>query len=120
MAKKSKKEIIEELKARGYVVTENESYSHLCSLLKNSRDLEIAPTEITPASGTIIFIENKTPKRNMYFADHYRDELDMKVLNKELIKREHKGKIKKVITVKHYDVDEEGKWKTEFTIELKE
>ena len=66
-----------------------------------------------------IRLENRIPKRNVFLADSFRNERDAKVLNKEIGKREHKGKIKCITTIKHMEVTESGDWLTEFIIEMK-
>jgi len=63
---------------------------------------------------------NKMPKRNTFLPNAYRDERDAIVLNAEIGKRQHKGKIKTITTIKHMDIDKQGFWVTEFIIDLKE
>ncbi len=66
-----------------------------------------------------IRLENKIPKRNTFLSDTYRDERDALILNAEIGKREHKGKIETITTIKHMVVDADGFWVTEFIIDLK-
>ena len=70
--------------------------------------------------GNTINLVSKIPKRNTFLSDSVRDERDAEVLRAEAGKREHKGKLKTITTVKHMEVSEDGFWVTEFAIELKE
>lgn len=82
--------------------------------------LQVEPVvEITKPVPTVIRLESRRKKRNIFLSDNYRNELDAAILNKEIGKREHKGKIKTITTIKHVDVTAEGDWLTEFIIEMK-
>lgn len=76
--------------------------------------------KVSMAKPLEVKLVNKIQKRNIYFPDSYRDERDLKVLHAEIGKRQHKGKIKTITTIKHMEVDSDGFWVTEFIIELKE
>ncbi len=131
MARLKKSEVIEALNLiPGYERVEDGDYNNLCRLLKQRtkffEDVPTGPIASHPADITStpkppkqIRLTNSIPKRNMFRLDAIRNEKDMEVLNKELVKREHKGKIKTVTTIKHMDVIDRN-WVTEFIIELKE
>lgn len=133
MAKKRKKQVIEELKAIGIEFNPKAKYKDLCELL---RTVSSAPSSLpeptiskeraekrgdTPVcrKGNQITIVNKIPKRNTFLADSVRDERDAEKLRAEIGKREHKGKIKRITTVKEMEVSKDGFWVTEFVIDLK-
>ena len=77
------------------------------------------PETVKPEPARTVRIENRRKKRNMFLADAVRMEDDVKFLNKEIGKREYKGKIVKITTIKHCEVTPEGDWLTEFIIDLK-
>lgn len=83
---------------------------------------EVAPEGVNVPSEVPkqIKLANKIQKRNTFLADAIRNERDAEYLNATIGRREYKGKIKTVTTVKHYEVDEDGFFVTEFTIDLKE
>ena len=112
MARMKKNEVIDALNAKGVEIPDGMGYNDLCKLLKGSGDEPV----IKPRQ---IKLTNKIPKRRMFLADSIRNERDTEFLNRELRKREHKGKVTKVVTTKHYDVID-GNWLTEFIIDLKE
>lgn len=91
-------------------------YHALRALLRETRAGGASEAETKP---NVIKFENRMRKRKVFLGDAMRDERDKDVLNAELRKRIYKGKIKKVTTIKHYDVID-GHWLTEFEIELKE
>jgi len=97
-------------------IPEGMGYNDLCKLLKAHMDGD-TPTDAAPTR--TIKLTNKIPKRNMFLADAVRNERDTEVLNQELRKREHKGKVLRTTTVKEYEVID-GHWVTNFVIELKE
>ncbi len=73
----------------------------------------------------VVHIENRRKKRNTFLADSVRDQSDRDFINTELgvtrgsgLKRKYKGKIKKVTTIKHYELID-GDFVTEFIIDLK-
>jgi len=66
-----------------------------------------------------IELVSKVQKRNTFMPDAHRDERDLAILRAEIGNRRYKGKIKTITTVKQMDVDKDGFWITEFTIELK-
>lgn len=124
MARMTKVLVIEALTKAGVEFDVKGKYNDLCKLLKDSTPVAaiIKPAEskaedVSPTSP--VRIENRRKKRNVFLADSVRDESDKTFLNAELRKRIYKGKIKKVTTIKHYDLIE-GDVVTEFIIELKD
>ncbi len=129
MANKSKKQVKEELVKLGIpVVTDN--YQELCGLLKDATKVDDSPEEgITislPESdapeetSSVVTIVNRIKMRNVFLADSVRNERDATFLNAELRKRIYKGKVDKIVTIKHYDRNDEGEFVTEFDIVLKD
>ncbi len=117
MARMKKVKLIEALmNIEGLQFDENAEYNDLYALLKEQELIGNVPTE--PAAS--IRIVSKIQKRNTFLANSVRDERDAVVLLAEIGKREHKGKIKRITTIKEMDVDESGFWITTFIIDLKE
>lgn len=75
------------------------------------------PEDETPNQ---IRITNRMKKRSNFMGDAVRNERDTAFLNKEISKREYKGKIETVTTIKHYGVSDDGFVVTDFIIDLKE
>lgn len=74
-----------------------------------------------PMSPKQVKIVSKVNKKDRGFvSDTYRNELDADVLREEITKREHKGKVKTITTIKHMDLTIEGEYVTEYIIDLKE
>ena len=115
MARMKKAEVIEALRALGVECAEDEKYNDLCKLLKSKSD---APA--TSEKKLQIKLVNKIARRNTFLADQVRNDRDAVVLNAEIKKREHKGKIKTITTIKQMEVNKEGFYVTEFVIDLKE
>lgn len=126
MPRMKKKEVIAAINAfPGKEDITDGKYNDLCNLLKMLQGGDVEPKppillEQSVAKSPQIRFESRIPKRNMFLADAIRDERDAIALRAELTKREHKGKIKTVTTVKHMDITENGDWLTEFIIDLKE
>lgn len=66
-----------------------------------------------------IRITNRIKRRPTFLGDAVRDERDQEFLNKEIGKREYKGKLLRVTRIKEYVVSADGYWVTEFIIDLK-
>ena len=69
-----------------------------------------------------IRFENRIPKKNIFLADHYRDEKDEQVFNNQIRnigQQNYKKNVLCVTTIKHMVVDKQGDWVTEFIIEMK-
>ncbi len=131
----TKKEIMAKLTELGTKFNPSDKKATLVDLLEAT-----APTPVDPAlkapitiereekrgatepvkKGNTINLVSKIPKRNTFLSDSVRDERDAEVLRAEAGKREHKGKLKTITTVKHMEVSIDGFWVTEFAIELKE
>ncbi len=109
-----KVDIITELSTLGIDYDPQAGYHALRALLKEAKT-----GDATDAETNVIKFESRIRKRRVFMGDAMRDERDKDVLNTELRKRIYKGKIKKVTTIKHYDVID-GHWLTTFEIELKE
>ncbi len=113
-----KPEVIKILTEAGIVFDENDNYGKLLALV---RSLPGAPVvEDEPEEKSQIKFTSKIPKRNQFLADKHRDERDAEVLRAEASKRDYRGKIKTISTIKHMDVNEDGDFVTEFIIDLKE
>ena len=110
----TKVQVIEALKVAGIKFDENSKYNDLHKLLKSNKDKSKPPPART------IRLENRMAKRNVFLADSFRSERDAAILNAEIGKREHKGKIVCITTIKHMVVTPEGDWLTEFIIDLKQ
>ncbi len=117
MSRMKKAAVIIALKEAGVEFDENTKYNDLCRLLKSQQTDDILEPSAIPNQ---IKIANKIKKRNTFQPDAVRNERDADFLNAEIGKREHKGKIKRITTVKEIDVDSDGYWITTFTIDLKE
>ena len=76
------------------------------------------PPEQPVEKPNVVKLENRIRKHITFLADAVRDERDREVLNTEIRKRVYKGRIKKVTTIKHYEIVE-GHWLTTFEIEVK-
>lgn len=70
-------------------------------------------------AGKRITIANRLKKRNTFLADAVRDQRDDEFLNREISKREYKGKLLRVTRIKEYVVSADGYWVTNFIIDLK-
>ena len=128
MARMKKTEVIEALRAiPDLEFDENANYNDLCRLLKEKTKYD----DKIPAIGSIpdtgpavtlgqIIIFNRLKKRPTFLADAVRDQRDDEFLNRELSKREHKGKILRTTRIKEYEVSADGFWVTKFIIDLKE
>lgn len=115
-------DVIAELKKRGAVFNQDTiSWNELRALYKATTPPcpRATPPE-EPAAPTGFRLESKIRKRNTFLGDAVRDERDKEVLHAEIGKRQYKGKIKTVTTIKHMDVTEDGFWLTEFVVDLKE
>jgi len=69
-----------------------------------------------------VCFENRIPKRNIFLADHYRDERDAKVFEnkiREIGRQNYKRNVLCVTKIKHMVVDDKGDWLTTFIINLK-
>ena len=139
MARMKKAEVIEELNARNIAFDEKAKYNDLCKLLKELQSEAPQPedpqqkekpailTERAEKRGDIdvvrddlqIKLVNKIARRNTFLADQVRNDRDAVVLNAEIGKREHKGKIKTITTIKQMEVNAEGFYVTTFVIDLK-
>ncbi len=108
-------ELVERAKKIGFTLEQIATYT-------DPEKLKMACDNIKPLEQPVtqIKLTSKIPKRNTFLPDAYRDERDAEVLRGEIGKREHKGKIKTIITIKQMDVSSDGFWITEFTIDLKE
>ena len=120
MARMKKTEVIEELTKRGIKFDANGKYNDLSKLLKAAffragSDGTTGPT----AEPKQIKIVNRLKKRPTFLADAVRDQRDDEFLNRELSKREHKGKILRTTRIKEYEVSDDGFWETTFIIDLK-
>ena len=74
----------------------------------------------TPAQRpTQVVLTNRQKKKRVFLGDSIRDENDTAFINKERRKREYKGRIIRITTVKEYEVSADGFLETEFVIELK-
>ena len=65
---------------------------------------------------------NRIAKKNIFLADHYRDEQDEKVFNnkiREIGLQNFKKNVTCITKIKHMVVDERGDWVTEFIIDMK-
>ncbi len=119
MARMKKAEVIEALRAiPDFNFDENAKYNELCKMLKN-----IAPDPVDPTPPTAepkqIVITNRLKKRPTFLADSVRDQRDDEFLNREISKREHKGKLLRTTRIKEYEVSDDGYWVTKFIIDLK-
>ena len=126
MANISKKDVIKRLDDLGVCTGGITDYKVLCEMLKGATMPEPVaekPADPTPepetAIGGGVHLESRIPKRNTFLADSVRDDRDAVVLNTELRKRIHKGKVVKIVTTKYAEVTAEGDWLTEFDIYLK-
>ncbi len=138
MARMRKTEVIKELNARGIKFDEKTKYNDLCKLLKvalNSGE-ELSTPENKPAilkaraakrgdtpairDKLQIKLVSKIARRNTFLANSVRDERDAVILNAEIGKRDHKGKIKTITTIKQMEVNKAGFYVTKFIIDLKE
>ena len=124
MARMKKEDVIKSLKELGVSFDIKGKYNDLCKLLKEA--VKSKPNEnlgnipVLPAKPKQIKFINKIRKRNAYLADSSRNEKDAEALRMEVRKLGHKPNIKAITTVKNYEVDDDGNYVTEFTIDLKE
>ena len=116
MANLSKKKVIARLVELGVNIGDETDYKKLCTMLKDATE-QMPETEPSPVN---VHLESRKAKRNTFLADAVRDANDARVLNAEIGKRIYKGKIKKITTIKHIEVTDDGDWLTEFIIELKD
>lgn len=117
MARMTKEKVIEALRAiPDFNFDENAKYSELCKML----EAQSGPEDSPPPTAKQIKITNRIKKRPTFMGDAVRNQHDTEFLNIELRKREHKGKIKRVTTIKEYDVSADGYLVTEFIIDLKD
>ena len=118
MARMKKAEVIEELTKLGFEFDASGKYNDLCKLLKvySGPDRPTGPA----AKANQITIVNRLKKRPTFLSDAVRDQRDDEFLNRELSKREHKGKILRTTRIKEYEVSDDGYWVTKFIIDLKE
>ncbi len=120
MARMKKEEVIEALRAiPNFNFDENAKYNELCKMLKNIAPEPVDPSPAT-ANPTQLTIVNRLKKRPTFLADAVRDQRDDEFLNRELSKREHKGKILRTTRIKEYEVSADGYWETKFIIDLKD
>ena len=81
---------------------------------------DMAAEQVIPASRpTQVVLTNRQKKKRVFLGDSIRDENDTAFINKERRKREYKGRIIRITTVKEYEVSADGFLETEFVIELK-
>lgn len=116
MPRMSRVKVIAALRAiPGVEFDANAEYKDLVLLLQE-KTLEVEPEPVEPKK---IEMTAKWPKRNTFLPDPVRDDRDTEFLNKELRKREHKGKVVRVTRIKEYEVID-GFWITRFIIEVRE
>ncbi len=120
MARMKKAEVIAELTSLGVAFKASEKYNDLCNLLKRHRDSNDDGDRTNTATPTQLKITNRLKKRPTFLADAVRDQRDDEFLNRELSKREHKGKILRTTRIKEYEVSDDGYWVTSFIIDLKD
>ncbi len=118
MARMKKVEVIEALMKLGVDFDAKGKYNDLCRILKAHTGPE-GPTPPT-AEPKQITITNRLKKRPTFLADSVRDQRDDEFLNREISKREHKGKLLRTTRIKEYEVSDDGFWVTKFIIDLKE
>jgi len=81
---------------------------------------DMAAEQVIPASRpTQVVLTNRQKKKRVFLGDSIRDEKDTEFINAERRKREYKGRIIRITTVKEYEVSPDGFLETEFVIELK-
>ena len=120
-----KEQVVRILTEAGIVFNENDNYGKLLALVRSlpgAPIVEDEPEEKTEEVKKPVQIKfvSKIPKRNQFLADKHRDERDAEVLRAEASKRDYRGKLKTITTIKHMNVNAEGNFVTEFILDLKE
>ena len=119
MARMEKEQIVEDLKTLKVDFDEKAKYWDLYKLLKSVTNPDSSGDDEPAIKPRQIKLTNRIPKRRMFLGDAIRNERDTEFLNKEIGKREHKGKILRITTIKECEVID-GNWVTDFIIDLKE
>ena len=119
MARMKKDEVIAALKELGAKFDPKAAYNDLCKMLKGLKPKSEKETSDKSDEVKVIKVKNVMRKRNSYVNPSYRLERDEAELAKITSRRDLKGKIEKVVVVRHMEANKDGDLVTEMEVHLK-